>query len=39
LPLSFRQGKEAGAWNLIRVQNNEAAARAATPPRVFEITK
>ncbi|MGO8762999.1 MAG: alpha-2-macroglobulin family protein [Desulfobaccales bacterium] len=38
LPLSFRQGKEAGALELIRVQNNEAGSSAATPPRVFEIT-
>ena len=38
LPLSFRQGKEAGALELIRVQNNEAGSLAATPPRVFEIT-
>ena len=38
LPLSFRQGKEAGALELIRVQNNEAGSDAATPPRVFEIT-
>ena len=38
LPLSFRQGKEAGALELIRVQDNEAGSSAATPPRVFEIT-
>ncbi len=38
LPLSFRQGKEAGALELIRVQNNEAGSLAATRPRVFEIT-
>ncbi len=38
LPLSFRQGKEAGALELIRVQDNEAGSAAATPPRVFEIT-
>ena len=38
LPLSFRQGKETGALELIRVQDNEAGSRAATPPRVFEIT-
>jgi hypothetical protein len=38
LPLSFRQGKETGALELIRVQNNEAGSVAATPPRVFEIT-
>jgi alpha-2-macroglobulin len=38
LPLSFRQGKEVGALELIRVQNNEAGSLAATPPRVFEIT-
>ena len=38
LPLSFRQGKEAGALELIRVQDNEAGSPAATPPRVFEIT-
>jgi uncharacterized protein YfaS (alpha-2-macroglobulin family) len=38
LPLSFRQGKEAGALELIRVQDNEAGSTAATRPRVFEIT-
>ena len=38
LPLGFRQGKETGALELIRVQDNEAGSRAATPPRVFEIT-
>ena len=38
LPLSFRQGKEAGALELIRVQDNEAGSAAATQPRVFEIT-
>ena len=38
LPLSFRQGKETGALELIRVQDNEAGSLAATPPRVFEIT-
>ena len=38
LPLSFRQGKETGALELIRVQDNEAGSVAATPPRVFEIT-
>ncbi|MBM4300755.1 MAG: hypothetical protein FJ121_04370 [Deltaproteobacteria bacterium] len=38
LPLSFRQGKEAGALELIRVQDNEAGSVAATPPRVFAIT-
>ena len=38
LPLSFRQGKETGALELIRVQDNEAGSAAATPPRVFEIT-
>jgi hypothetical protein len=38
LPLSFRQGKETGALELIRVQNNEAGSAAGTPPRVFEIT-
>ena len=38
LPLGFRQGKEAGALELIRVQDNEAGSRASTPPRVFEIT-
>ena len=38
LPLSFRQGKESGALELIRVQDNEARSSAATPPRVFEIT-
>jgi hypothetical protein len=38
LPLSFRQGKETGALELIRVQDNEAGSPAATPPRLFEIT-
>ncbi|MDO9531630.1 MAG: alpha-2-macroglobulin family protein, partial [Deltaproteobacteria bacterium] len=38
LPLSFRQGKETGALELIRVQDNEAGSVAATPPRLFEIT-
>jgi hypothetical protein len=38
LPLSFRQGKETGALELIRVQDNEAGSAAATPPRLFEIT-
>jgi len=38
LPLSFRQGKETGALELIRVHDNEAGSAAATPPRVFEIT-
>ena len=38
LPLSFRQGNEAGALELIRVQDNEAGSLAATRPRVFEIT-
>ena len=38
LPLGFRQGKEAGALELIRVQDNQAGSRASTPPRVFEIT-
>jgi uncharacterized protein YfaS (alpha-2-macroglobulin family) len=38
LPLGFRQGKEAGALELIRVQDNEGGSRASTPPRVFEIT-
>ncbi|MHB9072301.1 MAG: alpha-2-macroglobulin family protein [Desulfobaccales bacterium] len=38
LPLSWRQGKEAGALELIRVANNEAGSGAASAPRVFEIT-
>ena len=38
LPLSFRQGQEAGALELIRVQDHEAGSLAATPPRVFAIT-
>ena len=38
LPLSFRQGKETGALELIRVHDNEAGSAAATPPRLFEIT-
>jgi uncharacterized protein YfaS (alpha-2-macroglobulin family) len=38
LPLSWRQGKEAGALELIRVGNNEAGSTAASNPRVFEIT-
>jgi uncharacterized protein YfaS (alpha-2-macroglobulin family) len=38
LPLSFRQGKEAGALALIRVANNEAGSGAVSAPRVFEIT-
>jgi uncharacterized protein YfaS (alpha-2-macroglobulin family) len=38
LPLSWRQGKEAGALELIRVANNEAGSAAASHPRVFEIT-
>jgi len=38
LPLSFRQGKEAGALELIRVQDNQVGSPAATRPRVFEIT-
>ncbi|MGA9754231.1 MAG: MG2 domain-containing protein [Desulfobaccales bacterium] len=38
LPLSFRQGKETGALELIRVLNNEAGSDAGASPRVFEIT-
>jgi alpha-2-macroglobulin len=38
MPMGFRQGKEAGALELIRVQDNEAGSAAATHPRVFEIT-
>jgi uncharacterized protein YfaS (alpha-2-macroglobulin family) len=38
LPLSFRQGKEAGALELIRVMDNEVGSGAVTRPRVFEIT-
>jgi uncharacterized protein YfaS (alpha-2-macroglobulin family) len=38
LPLNWRQGKEAGALEIIRVFNNEAGSGAASAPRVFEIT-
>lgn len=38
LPLNWRQGKELGALELIRVANNEAGSGAASAPRVFEIT-
>ncbi|MFA5112629.1 MAG: hypothetical protein WC443_14550, partial [Desulfobaccales bacterium] len=38
LPLNFRQGKESGALELIRVYDNEAGSAAATQPRVFQIT-
>ena len=38
LPLSWRQGKETGALELIRVANNAAGSNAVSNPRVFEIT-
>ncbi|MFZ5449785.1 MAG: alpha-2-macroglobulin family protein [Thermodesulfobacteriota bacterium] len=38
MPLSFRQGKETGTLELIRVANNQAGSGAASTPRVFEIT-
>ena len=38
LPLSFRDGKDAGALELIRVRDNEAGGTAVTPPRVFAVT-
>jgi uncharacterized protein YfaS (alpha-2-macroglobulin family) len=38
LPLSWRRGKEAGAFELIRVANNATGSTVATSPRVFEIT-
>lgn len=38
LPLSFRQGKEAGALMLIRVKDNREGSRAATDLRLFRIT-
>jgi hypothetical protein len=38
LPLSFRQGKEAGALELIRVKDNQSGSAASTGPRVFQIT-
>ncbi|MCK9375043.1 MAG: MG2 domain-containing protein [Syntrophobacterales bacterium] len=38
LPLNFRQGKEKGVLELIRVYDNEAGSAAATQPRVFQIT-
>ncbi|MCX5893187.1 MAG: hypothetical protein NTW80_09490, partial [Deltaproteobacteria bacterium] len=38
LPLSFRQDKEAGALELIRVSQDQEGGPAATDPRVFRIT-
>jgi alpha-2-macroglobulin len=38
LPLSFRQNKEKGAIELIRVRDNQEGSRAATPPGLFRIT-
>jgi alpha-2-macroglobulin len=38
LPLSFRQHKEAGALELIRVQDNQVGSGAAAGPRVFRLT-
>lgn len=38
LPLSFRQHKEAGALELIRVQDNQVGSRAAAGPRLFRVT-
>ncbi|MEJ2091762.1 MAG: MG2 domain-containing protein [Syntrophobacterales bacterium] len=38
LPLSFRQNKEAGALELIRVQDNQVGSGAAAGPRHFRIT-
>jgi uncharacterized protein YfaS (alpha-2-macroglobulin family) len=38
LPLSFRQNKEAGALEIIRVKNNQEGSRAATGLRLFRIT-
>jgi uncharacterized protein YfaS (alpha-2-macroglobulin family) len=38
VPLSFRQNKEAGALEMIRVRNNQEGSRAATGLRLFRIT-
>jgi uncharacterized protein YfaS (alpha-2-macroglobulin family) len=38
VPLSFRQNKEAGALEIIRVRNNQEGSRAATGLRLFRIT-
>ena len=38
LPLSFRQSKEAGALELVRVQDNQVGSGAAAGPRLFRIT-
>uniref|UniRef100_A0A7C5ALP2 Alpha-2-macroglobulin family protein n=1 Tax=Desulfobacca acetoxidans TaxID=60893 RepID=A0A7C5ALP2_9BACT len=38
LPLSFRQGKEAGALMLVRVKDQQENSRAATALRLFRIT-
>jgi hypothetical protein len=38
LPLNFRQGKETGAFELIRVKDNQGKAKAVTEPRLFRLT-
>ena len=38
VPLSFRQNKEAGALELIRVRDNREGSRAAAGPRLFRVT-
>jgi alpha-2-macroglobulin len=38
LPLSFRQNKQAGALELIRVRDNQVGSGAAAGPRLFRIT-
>jgi uncharacterized protein YfaS (alpha-2-macroglobulin family) len=38
LPLSWRQNREVGALELIRVADNAAGSTVTTSPRVFEIT-
>ncbi|MFW6122940.1 MAG: MG2 domain-containing protein, partial [Thermodesulfobacteriota bacterium] len=38
LPLSFRRHKEAGALELIRVQDNQVGSGAAAGPRLFRLT-
>jgi uncharacterized protein YfaS (alpha-2-macroglobulin family) len=38
VPLTFRQNKEAGALEIIRVRNNQEGSRAATGLRLFRIT-
>jgi len=38
VPLTFRQNKEAGALELIRVRDNAEGSRAATGARLFRIT-